>query len=81
MHKIEEDIAEKTSGNFGREGKSYLEKYPKTLDVIYYSYKYFFPFLYTIALIYRVIINNTWNNWKIKLLEVMITLIFIYSKH
>lgn len=77
LHKIEEEIAENISENFGREGKNYLKTYPKTLDVIYYSYKYFFPFAYTSALICRLIINSTWNDWKIKLLEIIITLILI----
>lgn len=77
LHRIEEDIAKEVSQDFGREGKSYLNKYPKTLNVIYYSYKYFFPLLNTIALISRAIVNNTWNNWRIKLLEVIITIVII----
>jgi len=77
IHKIEEDIAEMVCEDFSREGKSYLTNYPKTLDCIYYSYKYFFPLIYVIALISRVIINRTWHDWKIKLIEVIITLILI----
>lgn len=77
LHKIEENIAENINKDFGREGNSYLSQYPKTLNSIYYSYKYFFPCIYIISLICRVIINATWNNWKIKLLEIMITLILI----
>jgi len=77
IHKIEEDIAGMVCEDFSREGKSYLTNYPKTLDCIYYSYKYFFPLIYVIALISRVIINRTWHDWKIKLIEVIITLILI----
>lgn len=79
LHKIEEDIAKEVNKDFNREGKNYLSQYPKTLDIIYYSYKYFFPCLYTIALVCRVIINATWDNWKIKSLETIITLILIAS--
>lgn len=77
VHKIEEVISLNVCIDFSREGKSYLTKYPKTLDCIYYSYKYFFPLIYVIALIFRVIVNNTWNDWKIKFLEITITLILI----
>jgi len=73
LHKIESEVAEKINKNIGREGANYLTKYPKTLNFIYYSYKYIFPSIFLLLLIIRLIINNTWNNWKIKIFELFIT--------
>lgn len=75
IHKIEEELSEQISNNFGREGKNYLSQYPKTQNIVYYSYKYIFPFLFIIALIYRLILNNTWNNPLVKIAEGIITTI------
>lgn len=72
IHKIEE-VAKDINGNIGREGENYISNYPKTLNYIYYSYKYVFPVLFIILLSIRLIINNTWNNWMIKGLEILIT--------
>lgn len=77
IHKIEEELAEKISNNFGREGKNYLRQYPKTQNIVYYSYKYMFPFSFIIALIYRLILNDTWNNPLVKIVEGIITIILI----
>lgn len=77
IHKIEEELSEQISNNFGREGKNYLKKYPKTQNIVYYSYKYIFPFLFIIALIYRFILNSTWNNPLAKITEGIITIILI----
>lgn len=77
IHKIEEELSEKISNNFGREGKNYLRQYPKTQNIVYYSYKYIFPFSFIIALIYRLIINDTWNNPIVKIIEGIITTILI----
>ena len=62
IHKIEEELSKQISKNFEREGKNYLNQYPKTQNIVYYSYKYIFPVLFIIALIYRLILNSTWNN-------------------
>ena len=68
-------LANCISKNFGREGKNYLNNYPKTQNIIYYSYKYIFPTLFIVALIYRLIVNDTWGNFIIKILESIITII------
>ena len=77
IHKIEEELTKQISNNFGREGKNYLSQYPKTQNIVYYSYKYIFPFLFIISLIYRLIVNNTWNSLLIKIIEIIITLVLI----
>ena len=77
IHKIEEELSNKISRNLGREGKNYLNQYPITQNIVYYSYKFIFPALFIIALIYRLILNNTWNNPLIKGAEIIITVILI----
>ena len=77
IHKIEEELSKQISKNFEREGKNYLNQYPKTQNIVYYSYKYIFPILFIIALIYRLILNSTWNNPLIKIIEAIITVILI----
>ena len=77
IHTIENELSKQISKNFTREGKNYLKKYPKTQNIIYFCYKYIFPVFYIIALIYRVIINNTWNSPVIKSIEVIITILLI----
>lgn len=54
-----------------------MKEYPKTQNIVYFCYKYIFPVFYIIALIYRVIINNTWNSPVIKSIEVIITILLI----
>ena len=54
-----------------------MSQYPKTQNIVYYSYKYIFPFLFIISLIYRLIVNNTWNSLLIKIIEIIITLVLI----
>lgn len=75
IQKIEDELANCISKNFGREGKNYLNNYPKTQNIIYYSYKYIFPTLFIVALVYRLIVNDTWGNHIIKILESVITII------
>lgn len=77
IHTIENELSKQTSKNFTREGKNYLKEYPKTQNIVYFCYKYIFPVFYIIALIYRVIINNTWNSPVIKSIEVIITILLI----
>lgn len=77
IHKIEEELSNHISKNFGREGKNYLKQYPKTQNIVYYSYKYLFPTLFIVSLIYRLIVNNTWDNLLIKIMEIIITLVLI----
>ena len=77
IHTIENELSKQISENFTREGKNYLKEYPKTQNIVYFCYKYIFPVFYIIALIYRVIINNTWNSPVIKSIEVIITILLI----
>lgn len=77
IHKIEEELSNSISRNFGREGKNYLNQYPITQNIVYYSYKFIFPALFIIALIYRLMLNSTWNNPLIKGAEIIITVILI----
>ena len=77
LHNVEQELSDKVSKSISREGKSYLSNYPKTLDVIYCCYKYIFPLVYIIALVVRVFINDTWNNWIVKLIEFLITIMII----
>ena len=77
IHKIEEQVAENLKVGIRREGKNYVNNYPKTLDFIYVCYKYFFPILFSIILIVRMIINNTCNNWVVKVIEVIISIAMI----
>lgn len=77
IHTIENELSKQISKNFTREGKNYLKEYPKTQNIVYFCYKYIFSVFYIIALIYRVIINNTWNSPVIKSIEVIITILLI----
>lgn len=77
IHKLEEELTSQIGKNIEREGKNYLSQYPRTQNIVYYSYKYIFPVLFIFALIYRLIFNNTWNNPLIKTAEVIITVILI----
>lgn len=77
IHKLEKELSSQVGNTIEREGKNYLNNYPKTQNIVYYSYKYIFPVLFIIALIYRFIINNTWNNPAIKIPEGLITIILI----
>lgn len=77
IHTIENELSKQISKNFTREGKNYLKEYPKTQNIVYFCYKYIFPVFYIIALIYRVIINDTWNSPVIKSIEVIITILLI----
>ena len=77
IHTIENELSKQISKNFTREGKNYLKEYPKTQNIVYFCYKYIFPVFYIIALIYRVVINNTWNSPVIKSIEVIITILLI----
>lgn len=74
LHKVEEEVAKNINNCISREGDNYLKDYPKTLNFIYFSYKYIFPILLMIFIIIRLLINNTWNNWKIKMFEIFITI-------
>ena len=77
IHTIENELSKQISKNFTREGKNYLKEYPKTQNIVYFCYKYIFPVFYIIALISRVVINNTWNSPVIKSIEVIITILLI----
>ena len=77
IHTIENELSKQISKNFTREGTNYLKEYPKTQNIVYFCYKYIFPVFYIIALIYRVVINNTWNSPVIKSIEVIITILLI----
>lgn len=74
LHKVEEEVAKNINTCISREGDNYLKNYPKTLNFIYYSYKYVFPILFIVSVIIRLCINNTWNNWKVKVFEIFITI-------
>ena len=77
IHKLEKELSHDIGKCFGKEGKNYLNDYPKTQNIIYYSYKFVFPILFILALIYRVILNNTWDSPAIKTMEIIITTILI----
>ena len=77
VHKLEKELSTKLGESIQREGKNYLKEYPKTQDIVYYCYKYIFPVLFSIALLYRTIINNTWGNWLIKGIEFFVTFFLI----
>lgn len=77
IHTIENELSKQISKNFTREGKNYLKEYHKTQNIVYFCYKYIFPVFYIIALIYRVVINNTWNSPVIKSIEVIIKILLI----
>ena len=77
IHKLEENLSAKLDENIEREGKNYLIKYPKIQDLVYYSYKYIFPSLFIFALLYRLILNDTWNSLIIKIAEIIVTIILI----
>lgn len=77
IHKLEDKLATEVNDVIGREGKNYLNNYPKTQNIIYYCYKFLFPILFSISLCYRIIINQTWNLVLIKFLEILISSILI----
>lgn len=77
LHNVEQELSDKVSKSISREGKSYLNNYPKTLNVIYFCYKYIFPLVYIIALVVRFFINDTWDNWIVKLIEFLLTIMII----
>ena len=77
IHKLEEELSNQIGKSIEREGKNYLRQYPKTQNMVYYSYKYIFPILFIFALIYRLILNDTWVNPLIKTAELIITIILI----
>lgn len=74
LHKVEKEISKKINTCISREGDSYLKNYPKTLNFIYFSYKYIFPILFMTSVIIRLFVNNTWDNWKVKIFEIFITI-------
>ena len=77
IHRLEKELSQDIGKCFGKEGQNYLNDYPKTQNIVYYSYKYIFPILFILALIYRVIFNNTWDSPIIKTMEIVITSIII----
>lgn len=77
IHNLEKKLSYNIGKCFGKEGDNYLNKYQKTQNIVYYSYKYIFPILFILALIYRVILNNTWNSFVIKTMEIVFTSILI----
>lgn len=77
IHKLEEDLSNQIGKGIEREGKNYLRQYPRTQNMVYYSYKYIFPILFIFALIYRLILNDTWDNPLIKTIELSITIIIM----
>ena len=77
IHKLEEKLSTQIGEKIEREGKNYISQYPKTQDFVYYSYKYIFPSLFIFALLYRLILNDTWNSPLIKIAEIIITIILI----
>lgn len=77
IHKLEDKLATEVNDVIGREGKNYLNNYPKTQNIIYYCYKFLFLILFSISLCYRIIINQTWNLVLIKFLEILISSILI----
>lgn len=77
IHKLEERLSKLINEKIERESNNYLKQYPKTQDLVYYTYKYIFPFLFIFALIYRFIFNNTWDNPMVKIAELFITTILI----
>ena len=77
IHRLEKELSQDIGKCFGKEGQNYLNDYPKTQNIVYYSYKYIFPILFILALIYRVIFNNTWDSPIIKTMEIVITSILI----
>lgn len=61
LHKIEEEINSKIDTTFSREGKSYLNKYPLLLNIIYYIYTGVFPLIYIIVVSYKLYLE-----WQLK---------------
>lgn len=57
LHIIEEEINAKIEFTFCREGKSYLDKYPMVLDLIYYIYTWVFPVIYIGIVLYKIIME------------------------
>lgn len=77
IHKLEKELSNQIGNNIEREGKNYLTQYPRTQNIVYYSYKYIFPILFIFALVYRLILNSTWSNPLIKIIELIVTIILI----
>ena len=77
IHKLEKELSKQVNVIIEKEGKNYLSNYPKTQDIVYFSYKYLFPILFIIALIYRFIINDTWKTPIVKILELVISGVLI----
>jgi hypothetical protein len=57
LHIIEEEINAKIQFTFSREGKSYMDKYPMVLNLIYYIYTWVFPVIYIGIVLYKIILE------------------------
>lgn len=73
LHIIEEEINAKIEFTFCREGKSYLDKYPMVLDLIYYIYTWVFPVIYIGIVLYKILMEwvSTYN-MRVVLLDTLI---------
>lgn len=73
LHIIEEEINAKIEFTFCREGKSYLDKYPMVLDLIYYIYTWVFPVIYIGIVLYKIIMEWVSRyNMRVVLLDTLI---------
>lgn len=55
IHSIEADIASVVGVKFDREGTNHLLNYPKMNDFIDFFYKWFFPLIYAVVILYKII--------------------------
>ncbi|GAA0103200.1 hypothetical protein UT300012_39160 [Paraclostridium bifermentans] len=65
LHRLENSIDDKVDITFNREGRGYLDNYPKFLDLVYYIYTWIFPLIYICIVSYKII--GEWINSKFSL--------------
>lgn len=73
LHIIEGEINAKIEFTFSREGKSYMDKYPMVLNLIYNIYTWVFPVIYIGIVLYKIILEwSSRYNIKVVLLDTLI---------
>lgn len=76
IYQLEETLNKKYKLAISREGKNYLNVYPQFLDYTYKFYKYIFPMLYIVILIYKNILNVL-NNGIFDFMSIVVLLVTI----
>lgn len=71
LHKLEEQLSNVLKVEFNRESGAYETEYPILLNIIYWTYRYIFPTIYSIFLIIRIIISYKLFN----ILEIVICIV------